>query len=321
MNGMLGYMDSARLPFDINDFTKQTEKPMHMLNSVPSKESESTIDDFFKSVMADTYTPTGIVPQPVPPVASNNYYGAQFQNQQQSSSGYDQFNQYDGNASGGQSNVFAGEPNSYVADVQYTTNSNAFNSHQIQPPMPYTLPPPPPPPQQYSLDAPKLPHNNEEYNPDSWEIDMSWNTTQNSSFNQSMDAPHSPPHYERKGVNTNVIEYIEPNMNDSHLTGSRDVDHRQLILPNINGLSALSAKDHGRPVDVDHRNLISLTGSPKLGDKDSMNDIEVMVIIIMCIFCTGIREDIVNKMRFRLIQAGWQETIIATIDAIHPSRH
>lgn len=248
---------------------------MQMLNSIASKESESTIDDFFKSVMADTYTP-GILPQPVPPVASSNYYGSAFQTQQ-ASAAYDQFSQYDGNTSNAQSNVFAGELNSYVADAQYLTNSNAFNSHHNQPPIPHTLPPPPPPPL-YTLNPPNQPHNHEEYNPDSWEIDMSWNTTQNSSFNQSMDAPHSPPHYERKGVNTNVIEYIEPNMNDSHITGSRDVDHRQLILPNMNGLSALGAKDHGRPIDVDHRNLISLTRSPKLGDKDSSNDIEVMVI-------------------------------------------
>lgn len=273
MNGMLGYMDSGRLPFDINDFSmaspKRNDKHLHLLNSSASKESESTIDDFFKSVMADTYTPA-IPPQPVPPVAPTNYYGSTFQSQQQTNN-YDQFNQYDGNNSNAQSNVFAGEPNSRnVADVQYTNNSNAIISQHNQPPPLPSLPPPPPPPPQYTLDQPKHQHNDEEYNPDSWEMDMSWNTTQNSSFNQSMDAPHSPPHYERKGVNTNVIEYIEPT--DSHMTGSRDVDHRQLILPNMNGLSALSAKDHARPIDVDHRNLISLTGSPKLGDKDSSND-------------------------------------------------
>lgn len=52
---------------------------------------------------------------------------------------------------------------------------------------------------------------------------MSWNTTQDSSFNQSMDAPHSPPLYERKGVNTNVIEYIDPSLNESHLTGGKQI--------------------------------------------------------------------------------------------------
>lgn len=278
MNGMLGYMDTGRLPFDINDFglasPKRNDKQhIHMLNTPSSKESESTIDDFFKSVMADTYTPA-IPPQPVPPVAPSNYYGSAFQSQQQSSN-YEQFNQYDGNTSNTQSNVFAGEPKIFVADVQssfqYTPNSIEFISQTLQPPPPMPTPPSPPPPPPPSS---QYQFSKTEYNPDSWEMDMSW-STQDGSFNQSMDAPHSPPHYERKGVNTNVIEYIEPDVNDSHLTGSRDVDHRQLILPNMNGLGSIGTKDHGRSVDVDHRNLISLTRSPKLGDKDSSNDRKV----------------------------------------------
>lgn len=277
MNGMLGYMDSGRLPFDISDFglasPKRSDKQhIHMLNTSSSKESESTIDDFFKSVMADTYTPA-IPPQPVPPVAPSNYYGSAFQSQQQSNNYEQQFNQYDGNASNTQSNVFAGEPNNFVAvvqsNVQYPPNSIEFNSQILQPPPPMLIlpsPPPPPPPQHQFADT--------EYNPDSWEMDMSW-STQDGSFNQSMDAPHSPPHYEQKGLSTSVIEYIEPDVNDSHLTGSRDVDHRQLILPNMNGLDSIGPKDHGRSVDVDHRNLISLTRSPKLGDKDSSHDRKV----------------------------------------------
>lgn len=50
----------------------------------------------------------------------------------------------------------------------------------------------------------------------------------------------------------------------------------------MNGLNALGAKDRGRLVDVDHRNLISLTGSPKLTEKDgaidSQTDIDQVII-------------------------------------------
>lgn len=231
---MMSYMDGGHLPFDINDFSSASPKVnqahFQVINS--NKEENFNVDDFFKSLMPDSYTPA--IPQPVPP-APTNFYGSAFQQQQVSN--YDQFNPYQ----------------------SYPNNSNNFNN-SIQPPLPPS-----------SFDGNQSNVANDEYNPDSWEMDMSWNTTQDSSFNQTMDAPHSPPHYERKGVNTNVIEYIEPSANDSHLNASGDVDHRQLILP-MNGLSALGGKDRGRLIDVDHRNLISLTGSPKLTEKDANNE-------------------------------------------------
>lgn len=247
----MGYMDGGRLPFDINDFTtlspKTIEAPIQVLDSTSNKDNE--IDDFFKTLMHDTYTPA--IPQPVPAVGASNFYSAF---QQQPTSSYDQFNQYDNSNVNVSTSLFSGDTNNTAYNPRY---SNAFNTSISQPPLP------PPPNRQ-----------------DSWEMDMSWNSAQDSSFNQSMDAPRSPPHYERKGVNTNVIEYIEP-VNDSHLTGAGDVDHRQLILP-MNGLSALGAKDRGRLIDVDHRNLISLTGSPKLSEKDangSRNDSMVVFLV------------------------------------------
>lgn len=239
---MMSYLD-GRLPFDINDFTahspKANEAHIEVLDSSAASTKDNDIDDFFKTLMHDTYTPA-IPPQPVPAVVSSgNYYSSSFGGQ--SSSGYDQFNQYEsGNVSfgGGDSNVQSSYNQSYA---------NSFNTSIPQPPLP--------------------PTSNRQ---DNWgDMDMSWNSSaQDASFNQSIDAPRSPPHYERKGVNTNVIEYIEPGVDDSHLAGSGDVDHRQLILP-MNGLNALGAKDRGRLSDVDHRNLISLTGSPKLTDKEA----------------------------------------------------
>lgn len=233
-------MDGGRLPFDINDFTttspKSSEAQIQVLDSTSNKDND--IDDFFKTLMHDTYTPA--IPQPVPAVGNPNFYASSFPSQ--STSNYDQFNQYDNSNVNVSTSLFSGDTNTTNYNQSY---SNSFNSSISQPPLP--------------------PPSNRQ---DSWEMDMTWNSAQDSSFNQSMDAPRSPPHYERKGVNTNVIEYIEPGVNDSHLAGAGDVDHRQLILP-MNGLSALGAKDRGRLIDVDHRNLISLTGSPKLTEKDA----------------------------------------------------
>lgn len=238
---MMGYMDGGRLPFDINDFgsssPKRNEAHIQVIDSTSNKDNE--IDDFFKTLMHDTYTPA-IPPQPVPAVGAPNYYGSAFSQQQTNTY---EFNQYESNTvTNVSTNLFSGDGNNSSYNQSY---SGTFNQSIAQPPLP------PPANQQ-----------------ENWDMDMSWNANQDSSFNQSMDAPRSPPHYERKGINTNVIEYIEPDVGDSHITGAGDVDHRQLILP-MNGLNALGAKDRGRLIDVDHRNLISLTGSPKLTEKDA----------------------------------------------------
>lgn len=239
---MMGYMDGGRLPFDINDFAssspKTAEAHIQVIDSTSNKDNE--IDDFFKTLMHDTYTPA-IPPQPVPAVGSANYYGSVFPQQQTST--YDPFSQYENSTVNVSTSLFGNDTNNSSYNPSYTSS---FNSSITQPPLP--------------------PSANQQEN---WNMDMNWNSSQNSNqFNQSMDAPRSPPHYERKGINTNVIEYIEPGVNDSHLAGASDVDHRQLILP-MNGINALGAKDRGRLMDVDHRNLISLTGSPKLTDKDA----------------------------------------------------
>lgn len=271
----MGYMDGANLPFDINDFSatspKQNESQhIQVISSCGvNKENDVSIDDFFKSLMPDSYTP---VPQPVPPVASSsstNYYGGGYTAPPPPTSYESHLHRFSATMHDTQfstsssvppfprppTNPFVRPPqqNPYGAanpsPYQQSTASN-FNAPLSQPPLP-----------------PFERSTGDEYNPDSWEMDMSWNTSQESNFDQPLDAPHSPPHYERKGVNTNIIEYIDPSVEDT-LAGASDVDHRQLILP-MNGLSAIGAKDRGRLVDVDHRNLISLTGSPKLTDKES----------------------------------------------------
>lgn len=65
-----------------------------------------------------------------------------------------------------------------------------------------------------------------------------------------MDAPHSPPEYDQKARNEQTtVEYQETEMGGA----STDVDHRTLT-------DVLARK-----IDIDHRNLISLTGSPGQG--------------------------------------------------------
>lgn len=268
-NGLMGYMDSASLPFDINDFDSSSPK---------TTDSQQQHQHHMHSMMMDTYT---VVPQPVPPVGSvstmsssapsagsgyMNYSGIY---QQPTGTPFDQYNQ-----------PMQPPPPTYMtAGIRPVPPPNVFPSGNLynqpqQSQNPFAAansfinsmsqPPPMPP----SYNSNNVADVTEEYNPDTWELDISWNATQDSNFNQSMDGPHSPPHYERKAT-TNAIEYIDPSVNDSHLAGAGDVDHRQLILPDVNGLSAIGAKDRGRLVDVDHRNLISLTGSPKSNEKDS----------------------------------------------------
>lgn len=248
---MMGFMDGGRLPFDINDFAasspKSTEAHIQVIDATATNK-DNEIDDFFKTLMHDTYTPA-LPPQPVPAVGSTNYYGSVFPPQQTST--YDPFSQYENNSVNTSANLFNNETNNSSYNAPYTSSFNTS-----QPPLP--------------------PSANQQ---DNWDMDMSWNASQNSSFNQSMDAPRSPPHYERKGINTNVIEYIEPGVNESLLAGAGDVDHRQLILP-MNGLNALGAKDRGRLMDVDHRNLISLTGSPKLSEKDANGSQNDMMVVL-----------------------------------------
>lgn len=91
-------------------------------------------------------------------------------------------------------------------------------------------------------------------------MEMSWNSNQNSTFNSTSETPASPPHFDQEGVDTDTIEYVDNT--GEIITSETDVDHRQLRLPNM-PLSAIS-KDKGRVLDVDHRNLISLTRSPVL---------------------------------------------------------
>lgn len=165
-----------------------------------------------------------------------------------------------------------GPPNPAFNQPYNTAMHNSYHGPPA-PPLPRPRYPPLPPNQNNNYNMPLAPpplppafdgNLSDEYNPETWDLEMnSWSSSQqDDSFNQSIETPVSPPHFEREGINANIIEYTETGTNDN---STSDVDHRQLRLPNI-PMSNLVSKDKGRALDVDHRNLISLTGSPKIGN-------------------------------------------------------
>ncbi|KAG4073751.1 hypothetical protein HA402_000975 [Bradysia odoriphaga] len=291
-NGFMGFADSGNLPFNINDF--KTESPRTEAQAIQvigssslSKDlNEFNIDEFFKSIMPDSYSPNP--PQPVPPV-SNDYslpsmYGdgphPRFTSPQQPMSyrqptpqtGYRQSmppnNPYNssGPARPPPNSHYGVPPNqnfnpsfnstmsnySHPPRPRYPLNPSNFNNH-----MPLAPPPVPP-----AFDG----NLSDEYNPENWDLDMSWNNSQADNFNQSIETPVSPPHFEREGRSDSVVEYIDHGHDSESVNSTSDVDHRQLRLPNVPASSIKPEKV--RSVDVDHRNLISLTGSPPIRKSD-----------------------------------------------------
>lgn len=76
----------------------------------------------------------------------------------------------------------------------------------------FTVPPLLPPPM-----PPSLAQNSDEYDP-AWNASTNWNT-------QPDETPSSPPFFERKGVNTNTVEYNE----DANVNPGNDVDQRSIV--------------------------------------------------------------------------------------------
>ncbi|XP_076623017.1 uncharacterized protein LOC143342724 isoform X1 [Colletes latitarsis] len=73
------------------------------------------------------------------------------------------------------------------------------------------------------------------------------------------ETPESPPMYEKAGF-TDPVEYDDPQPQESLLSTTGDVDHRVIPIP-MNVENQLPYRLI-KAADVDHRNLISLTGSP-----------------------------------------------------------
>lgn len=306
----MGYVEKGSLPFDINDFKNDSSKdssdaqPIQVIGSSASstttKDLDFNVDEFFKSIMPDVQPYTPNTPQPVPPVSD---YAAP-PSSSSSSYGYNRPQ----NAYNSQQNVYRPPPpmpmqqqppyqlrlpppNSHFMPRLNAPFNQPYNPHGYHPQQQPQSQPPPLPQQQrprypmthqntfnshMPLVPPPIPpafdgNLSDEYNPESWDIDMSWSSQSShmdDTFDQASETPVSPPHFERKGLGSNVIEYIDPSTKMSIGSGSStgDVDHRRIPMATSNAASLSGGapinKDKARVLDVDHRNLISLTGSP-----------------------------------------------------------
>uniref|UniRef100_A0A6P7H0K6 Regulation of nuclear pre-mRNA domain-containing protein 2 n=1 Tax=Diabrotica virgifera virgifera TaxID=50390 RepID=A0A6P7H0K6_DIAVI len=142
-------------------------------------------------------------------------------------------------------------PSYQTSNITYESEDN-FREDMFEPPVGANPYPPseanPYPPSEVNPYPPS-----EEYNPEedlsTWEPEAAWNPPP-----PTTDTPESPPMFEKQGY-TNPIEYHENLRNSRAL----DVDHR--IIPGISNDMDDSQSSLGTK-DVDHRNLISLTGSP-----------------------------------------------------------
>lgn len=75
--------------------------------------------------------------------------------------------------------------------------------------------PPPPPPQTSNNTNQSMNSSNDEYNWNDWNV-------------HHIETPISPPHYERKGRDDSLIEYVDENLRDLD-SSINDIDHRQLF--------------------------------------------------------------------------------------------
>ncbi|XP_070074079.1 regulation of nuclear pre-mRNA domain-containing protein 2 isoform X2 [Drosophila takahashii] len=252
LNGFTSYLDGGKLPFDINDFKRDSKdrgSAIEVIGSRSDDEAYVPSANFYKPEAISSsdsssipglggsaeYTPnpplfgSSSQEQYVPPPPSHLYGG-----------------NGNGGGSGGQDN-------------QYT---------------PAPMPPPPLPPSLGPSGG-----SADDFN-STWNMSMSW-TPLDSSLNSSgassssyanQSTPHSPPHFDRKGNSAAApIEYNEHLHTNSAALGAEDVDHRTLQLPPAFDFGAKLglSKDKSRQlVDIDHRNLISLTGSPGGAEKD-----------------------------------------------------
>lgn len=227
MNGFGSFLGNDSLPFDLNEFYRDSPPPVDQ-NSIQvihsqeqQQQSTAPLNDFYNS----------LIPSKLEAYNPEMNYGGSYQQKQPPLPP-------------------AGPPM-----VNYANTATAS----------YMIAPPPPPaaynPSQIDyasqmssgipLPPPSMDNTSDEY---SWN---SWNST-------PVETPHSPPHFERKGHESNMIEYIDESLRN--ITDSNDVDHRQLMGSIKGELRKLfQARVHHQNSffsDVDHRNLISLTGSP-----------------------------------------------------------
>ncbi|KAH8324576.1 hypothetical protein KR074_011877 [Drosophila pseudoananassae] len=252
LNGFSSYLDSGKLPFDINDFKRD------------SKDQGSAIEVIGSRSDDEGYVPNANFYKPEPISSSNN---SSIPGLGGGSAEYTPNPPLFGSSSQEQ---YVPPPPSHMYGGNGSAAGNGSQESQYAP---SSMPPPPLPPSIGSAGA------GDDFN-STWNMSMSWtalDTSLNSSGASSssytnQSTPHSPPHFERKGsAGAAPIEYNEHLHTDSAALGAEDVDHRTLQLPPAFDFGAklgLSKDKTRQLVDIDHRNLISLTGSPGGAEKE-----------------------------------------------------
>lgn len=323
-------MDGGQLPFDINDFKRETSgkdrgSAIEVIGSRSDDESYTPAANYYKpdslnsgsygnsnangnsgmpgipglgggggGNASDEYSPApvgygNILPPPAPPIFGGT--GQEYAPPPPPHHGYGQ------------------------SDNQYTPAPLNSNPMAPPPPMPAAI-----------ASASSV----DDFN-STWDMSMTWTPLDNSlnssgassSYgSQAQATPHSPPHFERKG-NGAPIEYSEHH--NASALGAQDVDHRTVQLPpafNFRPKSALSEEQTRQLVDIDHRNLISLTGSPGGAEKvliewDSIHDqyIEILAANLLFLFRTlaALMWTIAQRRRRRVRRAAVPYAVWATI--------
>ncbi|KAM8716751.1 hypothetical protein ACLKA7_003598 [Drosophila subpalustris] len=268
LNGFASYLDAGQLPFDINDFKRESAgkdrgSAIEVIGSRSDDESYTPSANYYKPEPYGSSSANGSSSSGIPGLGGNN--ASDEYNPVQVQTSYGSLLPPPAPPIFGESSQeYAPPPPPHhgygQTESQYTPA--ALNSNQMAPP------PPMPPPLASANSA-------DDFN-STWDMSMNW-TPLDSSLNssgasstytpQTQSTPHSPPHFERKG-NGAPIEYSEHH-NAAGL-GAQDVDHRTIQLPpafNFRPKTALSDEQTRQLVDIDHRNLISLTGSPGGAEK------------------------------------------------------
>lgn len=243
-NGFMSYMDGGALPFDINDFHRDSHttrmqqeegsnmgdgrasaQQIQVIDSRGASKSEAdfSVNDIFKNIINDTPPPSGYIPslqtpQPVPPVMSNS------------------LPPYRGGGAGGQGSQQAYNPgldmSEFNADNDYGSGYGVDSRQNYS--APSIVPPPVPPP---------IGQNSMENYGGSWgNSGLEWLENDSGTYEESIETPSSPPHFDRKpqGNDGGMIEYDD----NAESSGAGDIDHRQLNLPSEH----LSAPLKGRMI-------------------------------------------------------------------------
>ncbi|XP_053958039.1 regulation of nuclear pre-mRNA domain-containing protein 2 [Anastrepha ludens] len=297
INGYSSYLD-GKLPFDINDFksddspSTKSSQPIEVIGSRSDDESYSSGTEYYKPEPLSGYSSSssiaipGLNPLPVPPVESG--YTSLARSAQQ----------YGGLLPPPNTSLFGGNnglhhdynPN-YTPDSGYHGGGGVAAVGGNTGPGGQPLMPPPPIPNLNLLDnvngnnciggTARPPNNGSDEFNSSWNMNMTWTSLDSSNISNSsytgdsLDTPVSPPHFDRESSSGGgaTIEYSEQ-LTSNVLISQQDVDHRQLHLPAFDapsvdlGVKLGLSKEKTRQLDIDHRNLISLTGSPGGNDSD-----------------------------------------------------